>query len=226
LYRRGSTYYHRAAVPQDIVATYGKREETTSLRTKDRAQALIRVRIEAARVDELFAEHRRELGRQSLLASQPEAAELTAAQIAQVKKAYLYHLLDEDEEVRLSGFEDRDDPTAHVEHEPRPTFAERQEVLAALNEVTRANLAQGKRDEFFRSEAEEVLTWDGIELRLVEGSPSWARLIRALQEASVEAHKAILARDAGESVPTPDLPDRASHARISNADPPHLSGPV
>lgn len=36
LYRRGATYYHRAAVPKDIVETYGKREETFSLHTKDR----------------------------------------------------------------------------------------------------------------------------------------------------------------------------------------------
>ncbi|SLN74311.1 hypothetical protein ROA7450_04213 [Roseovarius albus] len=34
LYRRGATYYHRAAVPVDIIATYPKSEETFSLRTK------------------------------------------------------------------------------------------------------------------------------------------------------------------------------------------------
>ncbi|MCB0271296.1 MAG: integrase, partial [Calditrichaeota bacterium] len=51
LYRRGATYYHRAAVPKDIVKTYGRVEETFSLRTKDRAEALIRVKIEAVRVD-------------------------------------------------------------------------------------------------------------------------------------------------------------------------------
>ena len=53
LYRRGATYYHRAAVPQDIVETYGKREETFSLRTKDKVEALIRVKVEAVRVDKL-----------------------------------------------------------------------------------------------------------------------------------------------------------------------------
>ena len=38
LYRRGAVYYHRAAVPVDIIATYGKREETFSLKTKDPAE--------------------------------------------------------------------------------------------------------------------------------------------------------------------------------------------
>lgn len=40
LYRRDSTYYHRAAVPKDIVAPYGKIEEKFSLRTKDYTEAL------------------------------------------------------------------------------------------------------------------------------------------------------------------------------------------
>ncbi|WP_139327790.1 DUF6538 domain-containing protein [Rhodobacter aestuarii] len=45
LYRRGAVYYHRAAVPTDIAATYGKREETFSLKTRDYAEAVRRVRI-------------------------------------------------------------------------------------------------------------------------------------------------------------------------------------
>jgi len=58
LYRRGAVYCHRAAVHQDIVATYGKREETFSLRTRDYAEALRRVKIEAVRIDHQFDEHR------------------------------------------------------------------------------------------------------------------------------------------------------------------------
>ncbi|MCV2866964.1 DUF6538 domain-containing protein [Albidovulum sediminicola] len=217
LYRRGATYYHRAAVPQDIVETYGKVEETFSLRTKDRAQALIRVRIEAVRVDQLFAAHRANLERQQNLEAAPPEGELTASQIAKAKSAYLNHLLDEDEEVRLSGFEDLEEPEAPLEYEPRPTFEERQETLAAVDEFTRANLARGKQDEFFRSEAEEVLSWDGFELRLADASPSWPRLIRALQEASVEARDAIRKRDMGDSVPTPAYPEKAPSTTRSNA---------
>jgi hypothetical protein len=35
LIRRGATFWHRAAVPRDIAGTYGKIEETFSLRTKN-----------------------------------------------------------------------------------------------------------------------------------------------------------------------------------------------
>jgi hypothetical protein len=58
LYRRGNTYYHRAAAPLDIVGTYGKREETFSLKTKDYAEAVRRVRRAAAEVDQKFTAHR------------------------------------------------------------------------------------------------------------------------------------------------------------------------
>ncbi|MGR3839140.1 MAG: DUF6538 domain-containing protein, partial [Cognatishimia sp.] len=40
---RNGVYYHRAAVPKDIVQTYGKREESISLRTKDPKEALRKI---------------------------------------------------------------------------------------------------------------------------------------------------------------------------------------
>lgn len=183
LYRRGATYYHRAAVPKDIVDTYGKREETFSLRTKDRDEALKKVRIEAVRVDGLFEAHRKKIAAEQLLAAQPALEELSVNQIQRAKQAYLHHLLDEDQEVRLEGFEDPEDLDKPIIWEPRRTFEEYQDLGSDMDEVNRANLARGKKDQFFRSEAEEVLTWEGVELRLSEGSPSWPRLIRALQEA-------------------------------------------
>lgn len=64
LYRRGAVYWHRAAVPVDIADSYPKTEETFSLRTKDHREALKLVRIEAARVDRLFDEHRRRMALQ------------------------------------------------------------------------------------------------------------------------------------------------------------------
>lgn len=99
LYRRGAVYYHRAAVPQDIVATYGKREETFSLKTRDHAEAVRRVRIAAVEVDKKFDEHRLKLARQQ----EPTLQELTPEQIATIKAVYLHHLLEEDAEVRLAA---------------------------------------------------------------------------------------------------------------------------
>jgi len=42
LVRRGAVYYHRCKVPADIAATYGKGEETFSLRTTELAEAVRR----------------------------------------------------------------------------------------------------------------------------------------------------------------------------------------
>ncbi|WP_439648204.1 DUF6538 domain-containing protein [Albidovulum sediminis] len=89
LYRRGAVYYHRAAVPQDIVATYGKREETFSLKTRDHAEALRRVRVAAVEVDRKLDEHRLRLTRQQ----RPVLSELTPEQISTFKATYLHHLL-------------------------------------------------------------------------------------------------------------------------------------
>ena len=78
LYRRGATYYHRAAVPVDIKDSYPKTEEVSSLKTKDRVEAMRLVRIEAARVDALFDEHRRQIQQQN----EPQVRELTKEQMA------------------------------------------------------------------------------------------------------------------------------------------------
>ncbi|MGM0660195.1 MAG: DUF6538 domain-containing protein, partial [Pseudomonadota bacterium] len=165
LYRRGAVYYHRAAIPKDIADTYPKAEETFSLKTKDHAEALRRVRVEAVRVDQKFAAHRRRLEAQNA----PCVEHVTPEQLKTIKQVYLHHLLEEDEEIRLDGFEE---PEAIIageetqEYDPRPSFEERQELIEDMDAVTRGNLARGKQDEFFKGEAEEVLSWEGIEVRL------------------------------------------------------------
>ena len=133
LYRRGATYYHRAAIPVDIADSYPKTEETFSLRTKDHREALKLVRVEAARVDKLFDEHRRKL----TLQAQPPLADLTDEQIKRIGEVYYAHLLDEDDEVRNEAFEGR-------------SFDEYAEDIEGLDGVTRYQFARGEVDEFFR----------------------------------------------------------------------------
>ena len=151
LYRRGAVYYHRAAVPKDIAATYPKAEETFSLKMRDLAEALRRVRIEAVKVDKTFEEHRRWIASQNA----PCVDHLTPEQLSTIKQAYLHHLLEEDEEVRLDGFEDAEAISAGaetVEDAPRPSFEEYEELVDDMDSATRKNLARGKQDEFFRAE--------------------------------------------------------------------------
>ena len=191
--------------PKDIAATYPKAEETFSLKTRDYAEALRRVRIEAVKVDKTFEEHRRWLASQNA----PCVDHLTPEQLSTIKQAYLHHLLEEDEEVRLDGFEDAEAISAGaetVEYAPRPSFEEYEELVDDMDSVTRKNLARGKQDEFFRAEAEEVLSWQGIEARLSASSPDWRKVVKALQEASVEAADAKRGRNEGDVVPTPPQP--------------------
>lgn len=205
LYRREATYYHRAAVPKDIRGTYGKVEEKISLGTKDYSEALRRVKIVAVEVDARFLTHRRALEKANAFADQPEASELTTAQISTIKASYLHSLLDEDSDTRADGFEDIDDP-GNFEYPPRPTFEEYTETNAGLAAGTRHDYARGKADPFFVVEAEEVLGWEGIELKLSLQSPSWKPLRKALQEAHIEAAQAIDQRNHGDVVATPPRP--------------------
>ncbi|AKI02259.1 phage integrase family protein [Hoeflea sp. IMCC20628] len=203
LFRRGATFYHRAAIPADIKATYPKTEETFSLKTKDYREAVRRVRIQAARIDRLFEAHRQELKREA----EPALAELTPAQIEYIGEVYYAHILDEDEEIRLSGFEGS-------------SFEERAELTDTLDGVNREYLARGIQDEFFSDEAAEILTWTNVNLKLAPDSPSWPRLIRELQSARIKATDAIRARNKGDVVKTPVV---KSDTQISSVDTPLLS---
>lgn len=52
--KRGSTYYFRAMIPQELQNHFGKREIVYSLRTKDRKEASRLVRIASAKLDAEF----------------------------------------------------------------------------------------------------------------------------------------------------------------------------
>ncbi|MBV0893184.1 tyrosine-type recombinase/integrase [Paracoccus sp. Z118] len=193
----------------DIKDSYPKTSETFTLGTKDYHEALRLVRIAAVEVDERFAEHRRRtaLERASVL------DDLTYAQIAATKDAYYQHLLEEDEDIRLDGFVDLDDDgrvIGSLSEDPLPSFDEHGQAAEDWRQDTRHQYARGKSDVFWDGEVDEVLSWDGIGLRLSPSSPSRPRLIRALQEAVIEAIESIQRRQQGEVVPTPQGPSAPS----------------
>ena len=205
LYLRGTTYYHRAAIPKDIKDTYPKVEEKKSLRTSDFAEAKRRVRVEAAIADRAFDEHRRKLAQAASQAARvAQVEELTPEQLDLAEQLYYAHLLEEDEDTRLDGFFDPDESTPEL---PLPGFKDYADFNEYLSERTRELYAQGKVDEIFRDEVEEVLSWQGLEVTLAEGSPGWKRLARRLQEAALRAREKIKARNQGEIVPTPASPE-------------------
>lgn len=196
LFCRKGTYYHRAAIPVDIKETYPKSEETFSLRTKDYREALKRVRVAAANVDRLFEEHRHKQ-------SSPAADVLTAEQLKRIQDVYYAHLLEEDEEIRLDGFLDDAD---HGSLQFAPTFDEYGELLEDALDYNKGQLARGRSDVFLHGEAEEVLTWDSVNLKLASGSPSWRLVERELLKATVRAYRDNQRRNEGEVVETPLLP--------------------
>lgn len=183
---RNRTYYLRAPVPADLRDSLGKAEIWKSLRTQDRRIAIDRLRQESAEVATVFELHRRKQAK--LL--EPPLAELTEAQLKAVGDAYFVHLLEEDEETRESGFEGRD-------------FDEDAEWLEVLDAENRHEFARGKISEFMLDEAAEVLSWDNVDLRLVDDSPSWLKVVRAIYAARIKADQVRRQRNAGDVVETP-----------------------
>ncbi len=213
LFRRGATYYHRAAIPADIADTYPKSEETFSLRTKDYQEAVKRVRIAAAEVDRRFEAHRRMIAQKA----KPPLKELSEHEIKRIGEIYYTYLLDEDENIRSEQFSDAErstivlDAGADVNEVIRnhgfrpPSFEGYAEDREAIDELTRHDYARGKVNSFYMGEAEEVLTWEEVSVNLDPASPSWRKLARELQAATIKAAKAIRARNEGEVVETPQV---------------------
>ncbi|RED53493.1 site-specific integrase [Aestuariispira insulae] len=212
LYRRGATYYHRAAVPIDIKDSYPKTEEVSSLRTKDRAEAMRLVRIEAARVDALFESHRLGLHRKK----NPPVKELTAEQMAQAAELYYASMLAEDDDVREGGFFDPDDD--ELPELPVPTFEEYEEEIDEWDMNARHYHARGKVDSFYLAEAEDWIGGMGIEID--PDSPSIRQLARKLQAGYIKANEIRRARNKGDIIETPEFPDSQP---VSNNNLPLLS---
>ncbi|MEP0171829.1 site-specific integrase, partial [Marinobacter sp.] len=171
--------------------------------TKDFREAVRRVRVEAARVDRLFDAHRKEIVREA----EPALEELTDAQIKRISEIYYAHLLREDEELRLEGFEGS-------------SFEEHVQDINDLDAGNRGDFARGIQDPFFREEAEEVLTWTDVDLKLMPQSSSWPKLVRELQAVTIKAAKAQRERNEGEVIETPLIP---TIAKVTPSDTPLLS---
>ncbi|QIO73935.1 tyrosine-type recombinase/integrase [Rhizobium leguminosarum bv. trifolii] len=186
---RNRTYYLRAPVPADLRDSLGKVEIWKSLRTQDRRTAIDRLRRESAEVTALFESQRQT----QVKRLEPPLQELTEAQLKSVNDAYFVHLLEEDEETRESGFEGRD-------------FDDDAEWLEALDADNRHEFARGKVSAFMFDEAAEVLSWDNIDLRLVEGSPSWPKVIREIYRARIKADEVRRLRNTGAVIDTPKAP--------------------
>ncbi len=87
-------YYLRARVPQDVVPVLGRREVKRSLGTADRKEALERIDVAAAEVNEMFAQARRGL-------SARRVADLTETEVRRM--AFLWFRRHDGETPRAGG---------------------------------------------------------------------------------------------------------------------------
>jgi len=214
--RRGATYYYRRVVPEDLRAAYGKREEVISLRTKDPSEARKLGYLKAAEVEQGFANARAVLARQARYATAPELDDLTPDQVKIIRDVYVAHLLEEDEEERLGGFDQSDLNEAlspdQLPELPRRSWNEKLGMGEGLGRIIRAEYAQGRPRVFWPGEVEEVLSWSNVNLRVSVGSIGWRKAIRALQEAWLRARRDIDRRNEGDVVDTPKAPSVAAEA--------------
>lgn len=81
LTKRGATYYFRRPVPEDLRPIIGKTELTFSLRTKDRAEAGKRCRIEAVESDKIFAAARAKIASGAAVPDKADDAEPVDVQV-------------------------------------------------------------------------------------------------------------------------------------------------
>lgn len=181
-----NTYYLQVPVPQDIQESYGRPQIWKSLRTKDRKEAVKKWRIESAAFQAQFDAHRRKQTR----FAEPPFEQLSEVQIQLIGDAYYAHLLGEDDDLRLDGFEGVD-------------FDEHADDVDDLDDLNRQEYARGIQSEFMKDEAREVLSWDHVSLRLSEMSSSWPKLVRAIQSARIKADAVKKQRNMGEVVETP-----------------------
>lgn len=186
---RGRTYYLRAPVPLDIQKTFGKAEIWKSLRTQERKLAVDRLRKESAVVLATFEAHRRD----QIRLAEPPLEVLSEAQLKAAGDAYFVHLLEEDDDIRESGFDGRD-------------FDNEADWLEALDEINRGEFARGQLSSFIMGEAREVLTWENVNLKLADKSPSWPKLVRAIYAATIKANDAKRQRNTGAVIETPKPP--------------------
>ncbi len=96
--------------PRRYPATYGKTEETFSLKTKGPPRGMRLVRIEGARVDARFQAHREEIAR----LNGPLLEELTEEQVKTLADVHFASILAEDENERIKGFLDEDFDYTHL----------------------------------------------------------------------------------------------------------------
>jgi hypothetical protein len=133
---------------------------------------------------------------------EPALPELSDVRIKHVEDVYFAHLLDEDNDVRLEGMTD-DELEGY------------QRLTDNMDHVNQQGIARGYPFGYARTEAEEVLKWNNVDLKLNPESPSWPKLIRAILSASVRAAAAKRHRNEERRAHPGMIPGLVRHAPLA-----------
>ena len=168
LQKRGSVWWFRCRVPQDLVDHYGKREVLKNLRTRDYAEA-------QRLVVHIAAEQQREFDALRQARAAPAVAELTQEDIHRLANGWVSEVLREDENNRVDG-------------QPKHVLEEDVGNLQSIEPVLREHLARGE-PQLIAAAVSEVLSSAGIKL-----AQESASLRKLRYESSKRYRRATVAR--------------------------------
>lgn len=180
---RTGIYHIRRGVPKDLRTELGW-EYKRSLKTRDPNEAKDRFPIALAKSNKFFVEARRR-------EAQPELQELSRSELEQFTEVWVAFLLEEDEEERLYGVDDRG-------------LRKRQETIDILDAGLRDALPRG---DFSAVEFEVEDFIDSYDLPIPKDSHAFKQMCMAYAKASIRANELSATRQQGEIVDTPAAPE-------------------
>lgn len=198
LLKRGDSYFFQARIPKDCQEQIGKEVVREKLPANSLAEAKAQVRQKWAALHQRIEQLR--AGTQ---------ADPTDADIQVWTDAFISSLLEEDEEIRTEGLDDRG-------------YRIIQESLDISNAGSRHELARGdtRTTEF---EMEDFLEWR-FGVKLQPNTEAYRKTAYAFLKANVRATEMMLARHRGEVVDTPKaLPESPRATQLGASTAPLLS---
>lgn len=187
LLKRGSRYYFRIRIPEDLRSFYnGQWELKLSLRTSDKREAASLCRLKAASITEDFERHRYQRDTARGKIARRRVSQIDPDFIDQFKKRWMWEVLANDDARRCVGL-DADE------------FTELHAQANATQELLQQALARGDVA-VIAPALNSMLYLLGIELDVPEGD--FQRLGFAFLQAATEANDLIRKRNAGQVVET------------------------
>jgi integrase len=210
LLKRNSTYYVNIRVPGDIASHYGRTHLKASLRTKDRREAVSRVREELARLEQEFAGIRKRAQQSAVLDELRIRHRITSLDdetIGAIAATLLEENLEADDHMRSLGVVGDMEET-------------NQQLLTVLQPAyARGDIAP------IEPLATQLIAMMGIELSVSDAD--WRRLCMKLLEASLQATQIQAKRLVGEVIPTTTImataPKRLTLGRARDGNGPSLT---